>query len=51
MIPSYKRTIGYVNICSSVQDDRIKFKLLNQVLVMRKQDPGHIQEHLNQVRS
>jgi len=38
MITKYKRTIEYTTMRSSVQDLRIKFKPLNQVLVLKERD-------------
>jgi len=38
MIIKYKRIIGYVNMCSSVQDHKIKFKVLNRTLFLKEQD-------------
>jgi len=35
MITKYKRTIGYA--CSRMHDFRNKFKVLNQVLVLKEQ--------------
>ena len=46
-----KRTIGSANVSSSMQDHRLKFEVLNQVLVLKEQDSEHIQEHLQLMRS
>jgi len=42
MIPKHKITIGYANMCSSMQDHIIKFKVINQVLVPKEQGYEHI---------
>ena len=51
MTIKYKRTIGLTNVCSRMQEHIIKFKLLNQVLVLKEQDSKHTLEHLNFERS
>jgi len=41
-ITKYKKTIGYDNMCLSVHNNKIKFKMLNQVLALKYQDPKHV---------
>jgi len=51
MITIYKRTIWYANVCSSMYDHIIKFKVLNKFLVLKEQDYEHTIQHLNFERS
>jgi len=44
MIIMYKRTIGYSNVCKSMQGHRIKFKLQSQVFgydILRSKHKGN----------
>lgn len=50
-LQNIKSTIGYANVCSNLEDHRLKFKVLNQVLVLKVQDSKHIQEHFKLIRS
>lgn len=38
MKTGYKTTIGYANVCSRMQDHRIKFLFLSQVLILKFED-------------
>jgi len=43
MITKYKRTVVHANICLNMHDHRLKFKVLNKVLVMKDQDSKRIE--------